>query len=192
MASLSQTLCQLHKASPIRGFVHPEGGNIGSVQCETDYVLTYLWIGTNARLADATPEERIQNLTNFRARFTQLDFFIDGLPIDPADVIETEPRDGFNPHTGDPMAYMFVGWISEPLSLAPGLHEARLDVVIEFPPDIFPFQLIASFDVLSADIDSDGVFDHVDNCLIVAKLQSGRSRFQRRRKSMRYWYEADV
>lgn len=153
---------------PIRGFVHPEGGDIGSVQCETDYVLTYLWIGTNSRLADATPEERIQRVTDFRARFTQLDFFIDGLPIDPADVIETEPRDGFNPHTGDPMAYLFVGWISEPMSLSPGTHEARLDAVIEFPPDIFPFQMIVSFDVLSADIDSDGVFDHLDNCLIVA------------------------
>lgn len=131
---------------PTRGFIHPEGGDIGSVQCTSDYFLTYLWLGAGG----TTPEERLQNLADFRAKFLEIEFFIDGLPINSADVIETDPADGFNPITGTPVAYMFLGWISEPNSLVPGFHVATIDLLFESPPGTqSSFSLPTNFEVLS-------------------------------------------
>lgn len=117
---------------PTRGFISMDVGEVGTVQCESDHFLTYLWIGGSPFNAP-TPEERIQKVWNLRARLSQFDLFIDGLPVT-AEFIETEPEDGFDPREGregDPMANMFVGWVSEPYSLAPGFHEVTMEFFLD-------------------------------------------------------------
>jgi len=130
------------KGIPTRGFIDPEAGDIGTIQCESDHFLTYLWIGAGDGGAEIpSAVNRLQRLENFRTRFSQLNLFIDGLPVT-AEVIETEPRDGFNPNTGGPMAYLFVGWITEPYSLTPGFHDVTLEFLLDtdlisYPPVSF-------------------------------------------------------
>jgi len=129
---------------PIRGFISPEaryftGSDVVTVQCETDYFLTYLWLGAGPFEAP-TPEARIEKLINFRNRHSEIDLLIDGVPIGAP--IETIPQDGFNPwDPGSPMAYMFFYWISEPHSLEPKSYDVRLQYRIDEPLYISDFDL---------------------------------------------------
>jgi len=122
---------------PTRGFISPEaryytGEDVVTVQYETDYFLTYLWLGAGPFNAP-TPEERILKLENFRAQHSDIGLLIDGVPIGAP--IETMPQDGFNPwDPGSPMAYMFFYWISEPYTLTLGFHGVRLEYRIDGAP----------------------------------------------------------
>jgi len=130
---------------PIRGFISPEaryytGSNVVTVQCETDYFLTYLWLGAGNRTPEDTAVDRDFRLEGFRNRHSGIDLLIDGVSIGAP--IESPRQDGFNPwDPGSPMAYMFFYWISEPYSLAPKSYPMSLQYHIDEPLYISDFDL---------------------------------------------------
>ena len=147
---------------PTRGFISPEAHYytesdvVTTVQCETDYFLTYLWIGAGNRTPEDTAGDRIASLWNFYGDHSPIEFLIDGVLID-APIEVTEPQDGFNPWApGTPMAYMFVYWISAPFgepdrySLEPDLYEMILHYSIDRPS--FPDPLSSTVDLEVLDV----------------------------------------
>lgn len=110
----------------VRGFISGEafGPNTEISQCDSDYILYYLWLGA---FGD-TAAERIAAVQDFRSNTT---IFPNSIPITIDGVsfpsFETSPADGFWPNNDRrPMAYIIIGYIIQPRQLSQGLHTAQI------------------------------------------------------------------
>ena len=134
----------------VRGFIDIEsnGGSTPSDQCQSDYV----WVGVNFGDYGTSEAEAINELRLFRAKILQVEVFVDGVPLGTG--LRTENRVRNNPFTSRPepfYAYGLAGAVIEPFSPGPGIHTARIELLIEFvqgSPFLLPLE--RDFNVIEA------------------------------------------